>query len=124
MGRLGGTRKRKEQDESDTGDKNIVEGVVQKLLVFFDKNLNKIANLDQKTWKKKTIKGKLGKDSMTSSLYKVSKCKLSKVSNPSLATTAGSDLFFLAAKTVKHQCTISPSFLLSKLAQLSCFSAC
>ena len=31
------------QDEHDTGDKNKVEGVVQKCLVFFKKNLNKIA---------------------------------------------------------------------------------
>ena len=32
-----GTRKPTEQDESDTGDKNKVEGVVQKWLVFFEK---------------------------------------------------------------------------------------
>ena len=37
MGRFGGTRIRKEQDENDTGDKNKVEDVVQKLLVFFVK---------------------------------------------------------------------------------------
>ena len=49
MGRFAGTRKRKEQDENDTGDENKVEGVVQKLLVFFKRNWNKIANLDQKT---------------------------------------------------------------------------
>ena len=70
------------QDESDTGDKDIVEGVVQKWLVFIlfiRKNLSKIANLDQKTCKKKTMKGKLGKYSITSSLYKINKCKLSKV---------------------------------------------
>ena len=53
-------------------------GVVQKWLVFFEKNLNKIANLDQKTCKKKTMKGKLEKDSITSS-YKTNKCNLSKV---------------------------------------------
>ena len=58
-----------------------VEGV-QKWLVFIrfilEKNLSKAANLDQKTCKK-TMKGKLGKDSITSSLYKINKCKLSKV---------------------------------------------
>ena len=37
------------RDESGTGNKNKLEGVVQKLLVFFEENLNKIANLDQKT---------------------------------------------------------------------------
>ena len=79
MERFGETKKREVQDESDTGNKNIVEGVVQKWLVFFEKNLNRIANLDQKTCKKKTMKGKLGKDSTTSSLYKINKCKLSKV---------------------------------------------
>ena len=52
------------RDESDTGNKCNVEGVVQKLLVFVQKNLNKIANLDQKTCKKKTMKGKLEKDSI------------------------------------------------------------
>ena len=67
------------QDESDTEDKNVIEGIVQRWLVFFEKNLNRIANLDQKTYKKKTMKGKLGKDSITSSLYKINKCKLSKV---------------------------------------------
>ena len=36
------------RDESGTGNKNKLEGVVQKLLVFFEENLNKIANLDQK----------------------------------------------------------------------------
>ena len=79
MERFGETKKRKEQEESDTGDKNKVEGVVQKWLVFFAKNSNKIANLDQNTCKKKTMKGKLGKDNITSSLYKMNKCKLSKV---------------------------------------------
>ena len=64
-----------------TGDKNKVEGLV-KWLVFFKKNLNKVVNLDRKTCKNKTMKVKLGKDSITSSLNK--KCKLSKVrqSNP------------------------------------------
>ena len=32
--RFGVTKKREVQDESDTGDKNLVEGVVQKWLVF------------------------------------------------------------------------------------------
>ena len=32
--RFGETKKREVQDESDTGDKNLVEGVVQKWLVF------------------------------------------------------------------------------------------
>ena len=49
MGRFAGTRKREEQDENYTADENKVEGVVQKLLVFFKKNWNKKANLDQKT---------------------------------------------------------------------------
>ena len=56
-----------------------VESVVQKWLLSFEKNLKRIANLDQKTCKKKTMKGKLGKDSITSSLYKINKLKLSKV---------------------------------------------
>ena len=47
--RFGEIIKWKEQDESDTGDKNKAEGVVHKLLVFFEKNLNKVTNLDQKT---------------------------------------------------------------------------
>ena len=79
MERFGETEKREVKEESDTGDKNIVEGVVQKWLLFFEKNLNRIANLDQKTCKKKTMKGKLGKGSITSSLYKTNKCKLNKV---------------------------------------------
>ena len=49
MGRFAGTRKREEQDENYTGDENKVQRVVQKLLVFFKKNWNKIAHLDQKT---------------------------------------------------------------------------
>ena len=63
------------------GIKNIVEGAVQKWLVFirfFEKNLSKVANLDQKTCKKKTMKGKLGKESITSPLYKINKYNLSK----------------------------------------------
>ena len=43
------------------GDKNTVERVVQKWLVFFEKNLNRIVNLDQKNCKKKTMNGKLRK---------------------------------------------------------------
>ena len=68
MGRFAGTRKRKEKDENDTGDENKVEGVVQKLLVFFKKNLDKIANLDQKTCQKKAMIRKLRKNFRTSSL--------------------------------------------------------
>ena len=71
MERFGETRKRKGQYESDTGDKSKVEGLVKTWLVFFEKNLNKAANLDQKTCKSKTMKGKLGKDSITSPLYKI-----------------------------------------------------
>ena len=63
--------------ECDTDDKNKVESLVKKWLVFFEKNLNKIANLDQKTYKNETMKGKLGKDSITSALYKINKLKLS-----------------------------------------------
>ena len=66
MERFGETKKREVQDESDTGDENIVEGVVQEWLVFFEKSLNRIANLDQKTCKKKTMKRKLGEDRITS----------------------------------------------------------
>ena len=81
-GKIWRGKKHEVQDESDTGDKNIVEGVVQKwfvFILFIQKNLSKIANLDQKTCKKKTMKGKLGKYNITSSLYKINKCKLSKV---------------------------------------------
>ena len=45
---------------SDTVDKNKVEGLDKKRLVFIEKNLYKIANLDSKTCKNKTMKGKLG----------------------------------------------------------------
>ena len=69
----------KGQDESDTGDKNKVEDLVKKWLVFFEKNWNKMANLDQKTCKNKTMKGKLEKDNITSSSYETNKCKFSKV---------------------------------------------
>ena len=82
MERFGEIKKCEMQDESDTGDKNMVEGVVQKwlvLFVLFKKNLSKVANLDQKTCKKKTMKEKLGKYSIINSLYKINKCKLSKV---------------------------------------------
>ena len=79
MERFAETWKRKEQDESDTGDKNKVEILVKKWLIFFEENLNKIASLDQKTCKNKTMKGKLGNDSITSSLYKINKSKLRKV---------------------------------------------
>ena len=79
MERFGEIKKREVQDESDTGHKNIVEGVVQKWLVFFEENLNRIVNLDQKVCKKKIMKGKLGEDSITSSLHKINKCKLTKV---------------------------------------------
>ena len=82
-GKIWRDKKRDVQDGSDTGDKNIVEGVIQKWLVFIGfirENLSKVANLDQKICKKKKIKGKLGKDSITSSLHKINKCKLSKVS--------------------------------------------
>ena len=39
MERFTETWKRKGQDESDTGDKNKVEGLVKKWLVFFEKKL-------------------------------------------------------------------------------------
>ena len=87
-----------------TGDKNKAEGVVQKWLVFFEKDLNKIANLDQKTCKKKTMKGTLGKNSIISSLYKINKCKLSKIrqsksSNDS--SLVGSKLFCEAVSVLQ-----------------------
>ena len=79
MERFGETWNCKGQDESDAGDKKEVEGLAKKWLDFLDKNFNKIAKLDQKTCKNKTMKGKLGNDSITSSLYKINKFKLSKV---------------------------------------------
>ena len=42
MGRFGWTRKGKEQDENDTGNKNKEEVLLQNLLVFSEKNLNKV----------------------------------------------------------------------------------
>ena len=63
MERFGETWKHKRQDENDNGDKNKIESLVKEKLVFFEKNLNKIANIDQKTCIKKTMKVKLGKDS-------------------------------------------------------------
>ena len=79
MERFAETWKRKEEDESDTGDKNKVEILVKKWLIFFKENLNKIANLDQKNCKNKTMKEKLGNDSIISSLYKINKSKLREV---------------------------------------------
>ena len=63
--------------------KNKAEGIVQKWLGFFKRNLNKIANLNQKTCKETKMKVKLKNVSITSlwSLwYKISKRKLNKVS--------------------------------------------
>ena len=79
MERFGETWKGKRQDESDTGDKNKVKVLVKNWLVFSAKNLNKMADLNQKIWKNKRMKGKLGNDSINSSLYKINKSKLSKV---------------------------------------------
>ena len=42
MGRFGWARKGKEQDENDTGNKNKEEVLLQNLLVFSEKNLNKV----------------------------------------------------------------------------------
>ena len=98
MERFAETGKRKEQDESNSGVKN---KVVQKWLVFFEKNVNKMVNLDQKTCKKKTMKGKLGKDNITSSLYKSTNVSSTKSGNPGLETIARPDLGFFADKTVK-----------------------
>ena len=88
MERSGETWKRKRQDESDTGNKNKVEGLVKKWLVFLEKNVNKISNLDQKTCKNKSMKGKLGNDSITNSLYKTNKSKLSKVRQSKLCNNS------------------------------------
>ena len=41
--------------------KNKVEDVDQNRLVFFEKNLNKVVNLGQKTFKEKKWKGSSGK---------------------------------------------------------------
>ena len=78
MERIGETWKRKSKMIV-----TLVEGLDKRWLVFFEKNLNKIANLDQKTCKNKTMKGKLGNDSITSSLYKINKPKSVKSGNPS-----------------------------------------
>ena len=43
MERFGETWKHKRKDENDTGDKNKIESLVKEELVFFEKNLNKIA---------------------------------------------------------------------------------
>ena len=75
MGRFGETRKRKGQDESDTGDKKQSRRCSSKWLVFFEKNFKKIA--------------------------KSTNASSAKSGNPSLSTTAGLDLGFAAAKTVK-----------------------
>ena len=53
------------------GKKSKVEDLFKTWLVFFEKNLSKIANLDQKTCKSETVKGKLGKDTITSPLYRI-----------------------------------------------------
>ena len=60
-GKIWSDKKREVQDESDTGDKNMVEGAVQKWLVFI-RFIREIlvqgrANLDQKTCKKKIMNG-------------------------------------------------------------------
>ena len=46
--------------------KNKAEGIVQKWLGFFKRNLNKIANLNQKTYKETKMKVKLKNVSITS----------------------------------------------------------
>ena len=46
--------------------KNKAEGIVQKWLGFFKRNLNKIVNLNQKTCKETKMKVKLKNDSITS----------------------------------------------------------
>ena len=53
------------------GKKSKVEGLFKTWLVFFEKSLSKIANLDQKTCKSEMMKGKLGKDTITSPLYRI-----------------------------------------------------
>ena len=74
--------------ESDTVDKYKVEGLHRKWLVLFEKNLNKIANLYQKTCKNKTMKGKLRNDGITSSLYKINKSKFSRVRQSKLCNSS------------------------------------
>lgn len=68
--------KLKWQNVSDTGDKKL-ECPLEGWLVFFEKNMNKIVNLVQKTWKKKKMNKKDRKDSLTR--YKINKFKLSRV---------------------------------------------
>ena len=90
------------RDESDTGNRNKVKRIVQKLLVFFEKNLNKIANLYRKICKKKkAMKETLGKDSIISSLYKISKCKFSKARQFKSFNNSRLDFAFVGAKAVK-----------------------
>ena len=57
----------------------VLGSVVTPWLVFFEKDLSKIATLDRKTCKKETMKGKLGGNSITSSWYKINKCTLRNV---------------------------------------------
>ena len=91
------------QDESDTGDKNIVEDVVQKWLVFIHFIQEKPEQGDEfrSHCKKNTMKGKLGKYSITSSLYKINKCKLSKVTQSKSCKNSRHRFCFFASKTVK-----------------------
>ena len=91
------------QDESDSVDKNIVEGVVRRgwvLFVLFEKNLSKVANLDQTTCKKKTMKGKLGKESITSSLYKII-CKFNKFTQSKPCSNSRSRFWIFCFKDSK-----------------------
>ena len=84
------------------------------LFVLFEKNLSKVANLDQKTCKKKTIKGKLGKENITSSLYKTSKCKLRKVRQSKLCNNSRPrfSLFcFKDSKVVYFKCQVLLCFV-------------
>ena len=83
--------------------KNKIEGVVQKWLIFFEKNLSKIANLDQKTCKEKERKESFGKTpySLTSS-YKLQKA---------LLQHQGSNISFVYLKTVKQFISSSSGFV-------------
>ena len=56
--------KLKWQNVSDTGDKKL-KCPSEGWLVFFEKNMNKIVNLVQKTWKKKKMNKTERKDSLT-----------------------------------------------------------
>ena len=89
MERLRETRKRKGQKWRWSWNIK-VEDAVQKWLVFFEKNLQGENN-----------ERKLEKDSITSSWYKIKNASSAKSSNPSIATTAGSDLTFVAVKTIE-----------------------